>query len=166
MTAPHMANEPIRRHRTGPSARPARVRAKAWIAAKLEISQSVDQPSSPLAPKLESRNFVDQQSSRHVCPPLVRFASFLDTLVPTLRFVGASPPESKNTYIDALTRYPKTPYGEKTDFFHIACLTGGDDPFSQLIIPPPLAIIQKRPKPSRLTQNYPPPHLNQARSYC
>jgi hypothetical protein len=164
MTAPHIVHEPIRRHSPGPSARSGRVRAKARITAKLEIRQSVDQHSPPLAPReLEIRNLVDQQSSRHVCPPLVFFASFVDTLVPALLFLVASPPEPKNTFTSALTRYPKTPYGEKTDFFHIACLTGGDAPFSQRIIPQQLTTTQKRPKPSRLTQNSPRPQSAEGR---
>jgi hypothetical protein len=42
MIAPHFTHEPIRRHRTGRSARPRRVCHDVWIAAKLEIGQSVD----------------------------------------------------------------------------------------------------------------------------
>jgi hypothetical protein len=42
MTAPHIANEPIRGHRTGPSARHGRTDDEAWIAAQLEIRNCVD----------------------------------------------------------------------------------------------------------------------------
>jgi hypothetical protein len=50
MTAPHMANDSIRRHSPGPSARPDPVCCKASIAAKPEIRNSVAQQSSPPAP--------------------------------------------------------------------------------------------------------------------
>jgi hypothetical protein len=68
------------------------------------------------------------------------------------------PPKPKNTFTSALTRYLKTPYDEKTDFFHTVYPKGRDTLFLQLSIPQQLTTTQKRPKPSRLTQNYPPPH--------
>jgi hypothetical protein len=272
MTAPHMANEPIRRHRTGPSARPARVRAKTWIAAKLEIRQSVDQQSSrrvrplvpklrlrnallrsssfadgltcvtssmaispllrgsasprepfpgaarleirdfvdqqstPLAPqklrcaapsfvslapfvdapvsallrgsappresflgaaKLESRNFVDQQSSRRVCP-LVPKLQLRNALFRSSSFVGGltcvtssidvnsllrsfpAPPEPKNTFADALTRYPKTSYGEKTDFCNTPRPRGGESRFRNSLSRKHLQLCKNAQNPRRL----------------
>jgi hypothetical protein len=65
------------------------------------------------------------------------------------------PSEPKNTFAHALTRYLKTPYDEKTKFFHTAYPRGRDTLFLQLVIPQPLTMMPKRPKPSRLTQNYP-----------
>jgi hypothetical protein len=65
------------------------------------------------------------------------------------------PPEPKNTFTSASTRYLKTPYCKKTEFFHTAYPKGRDTLFPQLVIPQPLKVMPKRPKPSRLTQNYP-----------
>jgi hypothetical protein len=98
MIAPHMANEPIRRPRPGPSARPGRVRCDVRITAELEISRTVDQHSSPSALQKsccgQPLSPFAPQKSRCVCSFFAPFVPFVAPPVSARLRASASPRES------------------------------------------------------------------------
>jgi hypothetical protein len=209
-----MANEPIRRHRTGKSARHGRTCAGAWIAAKLEVRNCVDQQSSHFLPhefrsgrlpfvslvsfvvppvsallrgsaspresfvsaaKLEIRDCVDQQSSR-LAPQELEIRDLVDQHFSPRAARPAYPQSAgprlqlkpKNSFADALTRYLKTSYGEKTDFCNTPRPKGGEGPFRNSLSRKNLQLCKNAQNPRRLRKTilrpaasrYNPPNIN------